>query len=143
MEKEKLKQLINERKEKFDTYFSSIEKRSGIFGNKTKKDLLQSNKVLVEIVKTDNNIISVLNRALDFKSFEKTNFNYDKLEQDRKIQELSINNDRLLIELKSAKEKEMDMNGSNILLKITALIEFFLLAFIFYSNYKRRKLKTQ
>jgi len=42
MEKERLKELLDERKEKFDSYFSSIEKRSGIFGNKTKKDMQKS-----------------------------------------------------------------------------------------------------
>jgi hypothetical protein len=76
-EREYLMKLLEQRREKFDAYATSIEKRSGIFGNKTKKDMLQSNQVLTEIVKTDNHIISVLNRTVDFKNYEKVNLNYD------------------------------------------------------------------
>ena len=69
--------LLEERKQKFDSYSVSLEKNSGIFGNKTKKDNRRSNEVLIEIVKTDNRIISALNRVADFKDFEKVNLTYD------------------------------------------------------------------
>jgi hypothetical protein len=72
-----LVKLLEERKRKFDAYATSIEKRTGIFGNKTKKDMLASNNVLTEIVRIDNKIISVLNRTVDFKNYEKINMNYD------------------------------------------------------------------
>jgi hypothetical protein len=101
MEKEKLHKLIEERKEKFDSYFQSLEKRSGIFGNKTRQDILSSNKVLIDIVRTDNNIISVLNRALDYKSFEKTTYSYDKVEQEATLNNLRQANETLNRRIKS------------------------------------------
>jgi hypothetical protein len=78
-----LQNLLLERSQKFDTFTSSLEKRSGIFGNKTKKDIGRSNEVLIEIVKTDNRIISTLNRVIDFRNFEKTNMNYDVMQQNQ------------------------------------------------------------
>ncbi len=72
-----LKELLRDRREKFDAYSQSLEQRSGIFGNKTKKDIRESNTVLINIVRTDNHIIQVLNRVLDFRTYEKVNMNYD------------------------------------------------------------------
>jgi hypothetical protein len=102
IERQMLKELLDDRKTRFSDYFNSIEKRSGIFGNKTKKDLTGSNVILTEIVKTDNRIIQVLNRALDYKTFEKTGFNYDKLADEQRIAELlratdTLNTQRVLL----------------------------------------------
>ena len=77
VDRQQLMKLLEERRSKFDAYAASIEKHSGFFGNKTKKDMQQSNEVLTEIVQTDNRIISVLNRTVDFKNYEKVNLNYD------------------------------------------------------------------
>ncbi len=76
-DRKELMDLLQERRERFDAYASSIEKRSGIFGNKTKKDMQQSNNVLTEIVRTDNRIIGVLNRTVDFRNYEKVTLGYD------------------------------------------------------------------
>jgi hypothetical protein len=72
-----LQNLLNERKQKFDSYSESLDKRSGFFGGKSKADIQRSNEVLIDIVKTDNKIISALNRVADFRTFEKVNMNYD------------------------------------------------------------------
>lgn len=76
-DRKELMDLLEERRKKFDAYATSIEKHSGIFGNKTKKDMQKSNDVLTEIVKTDNRIIGTLNRTVDFRTYEKINMNYD------------------------------------------------------------------
>lgn len=87
-ERIELQRLLEERKMKFDTFIVSLEKRSGIFGNKTKKDIQRSNDVLKEIVVTDNNIIRVLNRAVDFKNYEKTSITYDYAKQEDQLANL-------------------------------------------------------
>lgn len=84
-----LKELLRYRREKFDAYSQSLEQRSGIFGNKTKKDIRESNTVLINIVRTDNHIIQVLNRVLDFRTFEKVNMNYD-LNQNKRQADMLI-----------------------------------------------------
>jgi len=90
-----LHDLVELRREKFDAYSHSLEKRSGIFGNKTKKDLEHSNAVLSEIVETDNRIISTLNRVIDFKSYEKVNRNYDWLQNNDQLDNLKHATDTL------------------------------------------------
>jgi hypothetical protein len=142
MEKERLKELLNERKEKFQSYFSSIDKRSGIFGNKTKKDILQSNEVLVAIVKTDNNIISVLNRALDYKSFEKTSFSYDKLEQDKQIDDLKQQNSLLAMRVDALKESFNKDENRITFYKMIIYIELAVLIFCLYIYLKKQKAGT-
>lgn len=63
--------LLTERSEKFDKYDSSLKRRTGIFGLKTKKDMQASNDILTEIVLTDNRIFTELKTLLDYKDFEK------------------------------------------------------------------------
>ncbi len=90
-----LHDLVEVRRQKFDSYSHSLEKRSGIFGNKTKKDLERSNAVLIEIVETDNRIIGLLNRVIDFKSYEKVNRNYDWLQNNDQVNNLRLATDTL------------------------------------------------
>ncbi len=71
IQRNKINQLLDERRAKFSQYDNSLTKRSGIFGLKTKKDMQASNDILTQIVITDNNIFSELRILLDFKDFEK------------------------------------------------------------------------
>lgn len=86
--RQELQNLLNERKQKFDAYTNSLEKRSGIFGGKSKADVQRSNEVLIDIVKTDNKIISTLNRVSDFRTFEKVNMNYDLIKCNEQLSNL-------------------------------------------------------
>src|SRR5690349_11108044 len=70
-----LQNLLAQRAKHFSAYTSSIQKRSGIFGNKTRRDLERSNEVLIAIVTLDNDIMDALNRSLSYKTFEKTTDN--------------------------------------------------------------------
>jgi hypothetical protein len=84
-----LRSLLTERKEKFDSYSESLDKRSGFFGGKSKADINRSNEVLIDIVKTDNRIIAALNRVVDFRTFEKVNMNYDIVKCNEQLSSLS------------------------------------------------------
>ena len=83
-----LHELLQERQKKFGSYTASLKKRSGIFGGKTKVDLQRSNKVLMDIIDTDNRMISVLNRVVDFKTYEKVNMNYELLSCNERVENL-------------------------------------------------------
>lgn len=85
---EQMLQILKERKEKFSAYTQSLDDATGIFGLKSKKDLKNSQKYLVEIVRLDNKLIAVLNRRVDFKGFETINLNYKQLYAERKVGEL-------------------------------------------------------
>src|SRR6185369_7534982 len=87
-ERKDLHDLIDIRRSKFESYSHSLEKKSGIFGNKTKRDMQLSNEVLSEIVETDNRIISLLNHVVNFRSYEKVNNTYDLIERNEQVQNL-------------------------------------------------------
>ncbi|HEV7736727.1 MAG TPA: hypothetical protein VGO47_05055, partial [Chlamydiales bacterium] len=87
--------LLKERKELADAYYTSLEKKSGIFGSRTKNDLRDSQEKLVEIVRADNKIMNTLNRTLDYRNFEKQNMSYTVNSSDDRIRNLSMLNDTL------------------------------------------------
>ena len=88
-EKEELHKMVQEREKKFGHYTRAAESKSGFFGNQTKRDLREVNNVLIEIIKTDNKIIFLLNNFLDFRNFQKTEMTYSQKEQVEKINELN------------------------------------------------------
>lgn len=106
--RQQLQQLLMERQQKFSSYSQSLEERSGIFGNKTKKDILRSNEVLINLVKTDNRIIDVLNRVVDFRNYEKVSFTYDKMENQQHLDNLIKATDTLSKQVTALTE----LNGS-------------------------------
>lgn len=83
-----LQKLLEERQKKFNAYSESLKKHSGFFGGKTKADMQRSNGVLRDIIETDNRMISVLNRVVDFRTFEKVNMNYDLLSCNERVENL-------------------------------------------------------
>jgi hypothetical protein len=94
-DRKELHDLLEARKIKFDSYSESLQKHSGIFGIRTKNDMKKSNEVLVDIVQTDNRIISALYRVVDFKTFEKVNMNYDNRQKDEVVNNLTHATDTL------------------------------------------------
>ncbi|CAN5539866.1 hypothetical protein BH11BAC2_BH11BAC2_05910 [soil metagenome] len=91
-----LVQLLNERKEKFSDFTSSLDEASGFFGNQTKKDVKKSNEILKDIVRLDNKMISILNRRVDFKTYETTTMNYQQLDCENKLAESRTALDNLM-----------------------------------------------
>ncbi len=90
-----LLQLLNERKELFDKYNASLNNKSGLFGNKTKNDLRDSQDKLMAVVAADNKIMNSLSRTLDFRNFEKQTMSYDVSNYEDRIRNLSVLNDTL------------------------------------------------
>lgn len=87
--------LMKKRAELFQEYSESLSKKSGLFGNRTKNDLRQSHDQLKAIVEQDNKIMAVLQRTVQYKTFEKTTMNYDVNEFAERIRNLNIINDTL------------------------------------------------
>ncbi len=104
-ERVELQNLLAERAKKFGAYTSTIQKRSGIFGNKTKNDIQKSNEVLISIVTLDNDIMDVLNRSLNYKVFEKTAGDYSSRDCELKLKQSMEVTDTLLKQLAVAEEK--------------------------------------
>jgi hypothetical protein len=105
--------LLKDRAELFQSYSQSLQKHSGLFGGRTKNDLRYSQEQLHSIIEIDNKIMSSLNRALDYRNFEKLNYTYDSKAADEKNKTLSQNNETLLSR-NTVLEKENDIFSGEI-----------------------------
>lgn len=65
-----LRELLDERKQKAGMYLERIEKKTGIFGNQSKKDLKEANAILTQVVETDNRIFKEAERIITHSNFE-------------------------------------------------------------------------
>jgi hypothetical protein len=133
-----LQNLLAERAKNFSAYTSSIQKRSGIFGNKTKTDIQKSNEVLLAIVTLDNDIMDALNRALSYKTFEKTTDNYSSLDCEMKLKQSMQVTDTLMKQLTVVENKIRQRNNSASLYSVlfyTALAA----CFVMFIMIKRKK----
>lgn len=133
-----LQNLLAERAKNFSTYTSSIQKRSGIFGNKTKRDLEKSNEILIAIVTLDNDIMDALNRSLSYKTFEKATDSYSSRDCEMKLKQSMQVTDTLMKQLTLLENKMQHPDSSGMIYKLL----FFLLltgCFVWWWKMKRRR----
>ena len=135
-EKKVLYDLLQQRKQKFSRYLSSLDEKSGLFGSRTKKDIRNSMDVLKDIVETDNRIIGVLNRAVDFKIFEKTKMNYDLLDRDQKLQRLTDETAALRNQLNHLRGEERSATRT---IRLLWLVVFLLSSALLLVIYKKTR----
>lgn len=72
LQRKKINGMLNVRAQKFGRYDVSLSQHTGIFGLQTKKDIRRSNEILMDIVKTDNEIYRQLKILLDYRAFQQT-----------------------------------------------------------------------
>ena len=113
-----LQNLLAERAKNFSEYTTSIQKRSGIFGNKTKTDLAKSNEILIAIVTLDNDIMDALNRSLSYKTFEKATDNYSSMECETKLKQSMQVTDTLMKQLDVLEKKINEGDSSATVYKV-------------------------
>ena len=71
-ERQKINAMLTRRTQKFGQYSQSLSMHTGIFGLQTKKDIRRSNDILMDIVKTDDNIYKELKILLEYRTFQQT-----------------------------------------------------------------------
>ncbi|WDF53549.1 hypothetical protein [Mucilaginibacter sp. KACC 22063] len=67
-QRKKINDMLVQRAVKFDDYQSSLSKHTGIFGMQTKKDIKNSNTILMDIVNTDNAMLDQIKLLLKFRT---------------------------------------------------------------------------
>ena len=72
LQRKKINSMLAVRAQKFGKYDQSLSEHTGIFGLQTKKDIRRSNDILMDIVKTDNEIYKQLKILLDYRTFQQT-----------------------------------------------------------------------
>lgn len=132
-DREKMNELLKQRQEQFGSYSESIEKHSGIFGNKTKRDIKYSNEILTDIVRLDNKIMELLNRKLDYRTFETTSYSFDKKEYETKFQNIMQANEKLEKRLKEQGEQNKSFALSY---KWSKVLNYLLAALVLYFGFK-------
>ncbi len=100
-----LRRFLQEREELFYEYSYQIQTRSGIFGNQSKEDLRQANKVLLEIVDEDNKIIKALDNLLASQRFETVNTKIETNKKEQKVDKLLTTIDSMYAEKLILKSK--------------------------------------
>src|ERR1700744_6100442 len=71
-QRKKINNMLAVRSQKFGQYDQSLAQHTGIFGLQTKKDIRRSNDILMDIVKTDNEIYKQLKILLDYRTFQQS-----------------------------------------------------------------------
>ena len=70
LQRKKINMMLEQRSQKFGQYDESLKKRTGIFGLQTKKDIRNSNEILMDIVKTDNDLYEQIKVLLGMNTFQ-------------------------------------------------------------------------
>jgi hypothetical protein len=70
LQRKKINSMLAVRTQKFGQYDNSLSQHTGIFGLQTKNDIRRSNNILMDIVKTDNDIYKELKILLDYRTFQ-------------------------------------------------------------------------
>lgn len=111
LQRKKVNGLLTTRTQKFGQYTNSLNERTGIFGLQTKKDIRRSNKILMAIVETDNNIFKELKILLDYRTNEQSRVQNQSQESESRniaymntINKLRTQNDALNVALEQVKK---------------------------------------
>ncbi|ERM82494.1 hypothetical protein P872_17875 [Rhodonellum psychrophilum GCM71 = DSM 17998] len=131
----KLDKMVNERNSLHQQWRTSENKKTGIFGNRTKKDMVETNDWMERIIQKDNQIMDELKLMSEI---EKTEITYEK--NDYKF--ISQKQEREITQLKRAlTEKEEVVNEKKSDKRVyewTTLIFFLSTVVLGYKFFKRK-----
>ena len=143
LERKKINGMLAERTKKFGQYDESLSKHTGIFGFQTKKDIRRSNDILMDIVKTDDDIYKELKILLDYRAFQQTQVQTHSKEAEEStvgfmntINRLRSSIDELKIE--AAKQQEEHRKTNNIFILLLIFLSASILYLITRKNRPRK-----
>jgi hypothetical protein len=143
LQRAKINHMLDLRRLKFSEYDQSLTRHTGIFGLQTKKDIRKSNEILMEIVKTDDDIFRELKVLLDYRVFEQQQVQTKSTQTENVNLGFMTTINRLrqqidLLKLEAQKEKEHQES----LLRIYIIVFVLMLGSILYLLTKKRTVKT-
>ncbi|MEO8885154.1 MAG: hypothetical protein ABI367_03765 [Mucilaginibacter sp.] len=101
LQRKKINSMLAVRTQKFGKYDQSLSQHTGIFGLQTKKDIRRSNDILMDIVKTDNEIYRQLKILLDYRTFQQTQV----LDKSKENETVNLNFMRTINKLQDQNQK--------------------------------------
>ncbi|MFN3803261.1 Clp protease ClpB [Belliella pelovolcani] len=106
----KLEKLMEERQALHQQWQNSESKKSGIFGNRTKKDMIETNNWMERIINKDNQIMEELKMLSEIEkteiTYEKNDYKFISRKQEREIATLKRalqEKEQNIVERKSSK----------------------------------------
>ena len=85
----KLDKMLSEREKMHREWRNSESKKSGIFGNRTKKDMIETNEWMARIIDKDNQIMEELKMLSEIEkteiTYEKNDYKFISQKQEREI----------------------------------------------------------
>jgi len=143
LQRAKINQMLDVRKQKFGQYDQSLKQHTGIFGLQTKKDIRRSNDILMDIVKTDDDLFREIKVLMDYrvsqqeqvqtKSTETESFNLGFMN--------TINRLRRQIELLNQQAEKEKLHQAH-LVRILIIVFVLMLGSILYLLLKKRRVKA-
>ena len=143
LQRTKINQMLDVRRQKFGQYDESLSKHTGIFGLQTKKDIRRSNDILMDIVKTDDSIFRELKVLMDYRVFQQQQAQTHSTETENVSLAYmnTINRLRQQTEvLKQDIQKEKEHQASQLRTFIIVLVLMF--ASILYLSIRKRAVKV-
>jgi len=142
LQRAKINAMLAQRAEKFGQYDQSLAMHTGIFGLQTKKDIRRSNDILMDIVKTDDDIYKQLKILLDFRAFQQTQVQTHArdVEENTVGYMTAINKLRNQVDqLKAAAQKQEEDEGKTIRSFIIALAAMLVLLLFLLTRPRKAK----
>jgi hypothetical protein len=143
IQRAKINQMLDVRKQKFGQYDQSLSQHTGIFGLQTKKDIRRSNDILMDIVKTDDAIFRELKILMDYRIFQQQQVQTKSTETENVNLGFMSTINRLRQQIDQSKQevqKEKEHQAS--MLRIFIVLFVLMFGSILYLIVKKRSVKA-
>jgi hypothetical protein len=143
LQRAKINQMLDVRRQKFGQYEESLSKHTGIFGLQTKKDIRRSNDILMDIAKTDDDLFREIKILMDYRVFQQQQAQTHSTETENvnlgfmtTINKLRTQADQSKQELQNEKDQQVKQ------LQIFIIVFVLMLGSILYLILKKRASKA-
>lgn len=143
LQRAKINHMLDVRKQKFGQYDQSLSMHTGIFGLQTKKDIRRSNDILMEIVKTDDDLFREIKILMDYRVFQQQQAQSHSVETENVNLGFMNTINRLrhqIDELKQIAQKEKEHQQN--IISIFVILFVLMLGSILYLLVKKHTIKT-
>lgn len=139
LQRKKINAMLDVRRQKFGQYQESLSKHTGIFGLQTKKDIRNSNEILMDIAQTDDEIFRQLKILLDYRAFAQTQVQTraQNAEDGRLNYMSTINRLRNTLEAAKKESEQENTHQGNIIKMLFGIIVLMFLSILFLISRKR------
>lgn len=142
----KINAMLASRSRKFGQYDQSLSQHTGIFGLQTKKDIRRSNDILMDIVKTDNDIYRELKILLDYRAFQQSEAQDRSKETEQTATESMYTISRLQDQIVKLKKQNDDyaklIDKESLNFKIIVFILVIIILFLLRNQIRRKENNT-